>query len=169
MKQFVRVTVLCATVAVFALANLGVAGAGFRIQGLVLVNPNPVELGGTVTISNGTDEESLCETNEFVEPVVHLSVYSLEDDLLGENLSVTPAADGTWSVEFTVPDDDAALGTWEVDAMCDHANVDAVPLDLPAFNYNLAEFEVVPAEVPTPPDDGAAPAEEVRAAPRFTG
>lgn len=167
MKKFVRVGVLCAAIAALALANVTGAGAGKIVEsGEVVITPNPVEVGKTVTIANAPGDDSTCQSGNGP-VVVELWVYSLETDAFEAYLEATPDDDGNWSTAYTIPNDDAAIGEWEVDAQCVYAQVQ--PAEFAEFLYPLAQFDVVGAETPQPPDDGTAPAEEVRTAPRFTG
>lgn len=170
MKKFTRIGALCAAVAALALGAVAPAGAGIAEHGTVLITPDPAEVGTTVVIGNADDEDSLCEDEDGEDVVAEVWVYSLESDAFDQYFEVLVDNDtGLWSLEFTIPNDDAAIGEWEVDATCDWPS-EGQPLAFPPFLYNLAQFEVVGAQQPiTPPDDGAAPAEEVRAAPRFTG
>lgn len=173
MKTLIRVGVLTAAIAALALGAVTPAGAGDGIptNGQVIVTPNPVELGGTVTITNADNDDSTC-FSEHQPVVIWLYVYSVEDFAFEAELTAEVANDGTWSAQYTIPNVDGALGTWEVDAMCAYDAVEIEEVDTQAFAqffYELAEFEVVGATTPDPPEEDVAPAEEVVTAPRFTG
>lgn len=171
MKKFLRIGALCAAVAALAIGTVAPAGAGgLPVYGTLVITPDPAEVGGTVTVSNADDEESICEDSDGGDLLVEGWIYTVEDTGLEDQyFEVEPDEDGNWSVTLDIPNDDAAIGTWRADVGCYEYFGQVESQSTANFWYPLTDFEVVGADTPEPPEEETAPAEEVRAAPRFTG
>lgn len=170
MKTLIRVGVLTAAVAALALGGVTGAGAGNGGEyGTIIVTPDPVEVGGTVAIFNAGDEESACEDSDGGELWAVGLIYHVDTFDFDQEFEAPVNDDGSWSAELTIPNDDAAIGTWIADVYCVEYFGNVGSLTTADFAYPETPFQVVGADTPEPPDEDTAPAEEVRAAPRFTG
>jgi hypothetical protein len=172
----IKVLVSAAAVVMAVVLASSPVSAGAFVNGAVVVTPNPVELGGSVVISNAEDEASLCEPFTPVAVPTYPSevwidvVDPNEETIVSE--TITPDAEGNWSLEVTDLD---TLGVYTVYAECEGVEQpDAVPAATPPFEYPVASFEVIAQATTTTADAGTSPTSAaataaVTAAPAYTG
>jgi hypothetical protein len=148
--------------------------------GTLVITPDPVYQGGSTTIANADDLESVCEGFNVPKADAaafdQLSSVSLEvvdpDDETIVDTSFPTDADGNWTYDV---EDLTTLGEYTVYARCEQP-LSASGFDAatePTFDYAVGTFEVIAQATTTttaaPTTTTTAAAAAVAATPAYTG